>query len=189
MERGYAVYGVPEILLPKYRNRLRKEAIRHQSRMRAILGEVWDDCADSLLRPARGRIPRKVWSAGQAAILRFHRVLVIGTLAQSYAARTWQALEETIPGALGTFQKSLGVTFAPETPVQELIAVIVSKVSGVDRQEVQPYTDRMLKRITKDWERTRPLWNALTPAERERAERRMAAAVAISATLTSVVHS
>ena len=187
-ERGFAIYGVPEILRERYRRRLRKAALRHQGELRELVEEAWNEAEDCLLKPSRGRIPKKVWIIGERATRRTSRMLLIGTLGQGYASRLWQLLERTIPGALATYQRTLGISFAPETPLHERLTVAISKVAGVGQSEIRPEVDRLLKTLARDAERTQPLWEVLTQAEKERAGKQLAAAVAMTASLTSVVH-
>jgi len=187
-EKGYAYYGVPEIFRERYRRRLQRAALGHQAEIREILSDAWDDCAEAIVKPSRGRIPRRVWSVGQRATYRMNRLLLLGSLGQGYAARLWEVLEGTIPGALSTCQKTLGVTFAPETPIHDRISIAIAKVVGVSREEIQPEMEKVMKRMARDGQRTRPLWEALTPKEQERAGMQVAATVSMTACLTSVVH-
>jgi hypothetical protein len=187
-ERGYAFYGVPEILTDQLRSRLRRAALKHQTVIREVLEQVWNDCADLLLKPARRRLPQKIWMEGEKAVYRIDRLMVLGSIGQGYANRLWQMLEGTIPGALTTYQKTLGISFAPETPVYERLAIAISKVGGIDRGTVEPQIERLMQRLKRDGERTQPLWDSLTQAERERAGKAVAATIALTASLTSVVH-
>ena len=188
IERGYAVYGVPDLFRERYRSRLRREALQYQVKVRELLAEVWDESAASLLKPTRRRIPLKTWREGEKAVYRINRRLVAGGLGQGYSVRFWKAKEGTVPSAVLTFQKALEVNFTAETPIEARIGTVVSKLSGADPGVVQSAVDQELKRMARDASRLVPLWDALTPKERARARGRVAAAMALTTGLTSVVH-
>jgi hypothetical protein len=188
-ERGFAFYGVPQVLREEYRPRLQREALRHQAALRQMLFDAWGECIDAIVKPTRTRLPRAVWTKGRRAIERNTRLLIIGGLGQGAAVRLWQTLEGTVPGALQTYQRTLGLSFGPEMPMNDQLGIAFSKITGVQRGEIQPHFDRALKRAMADGERSQPLWEALTARERERAGNRAAAALAMTTCLTSVVHS
>jgi DNA-binding HxlR family transcriptional regulator len=188
-ERGFAFYGVPDVLREEYRPRLQRAALKHQAAIREILFDAWGDCIDAIVKPTRTRLPRAVWVSGRRAVERNTKLLIVGGLGEGIASRLWQTLEGTVPGALQTYQRTLGLSFGPETPMNDRLAIAFAKITGIQRGEIQPQIDRALKRAQADGERSQPLWEALTPRERERAANRAAAALAMTTSLTSVIHS
>ena len=108
-DKGWAIYGIPQILPRLFRRRLRKEALSHQERLWRVIEDVWEESVEAVLQPARRRVPRAVYSQGERALLRLHEVLMIGVLGLSYGQRHWKMMEEAIPGSLKTFQKAAGV--------------------------------------------------------------------------------
>lgn len=188
-ERGFAFYGIPDVLREQYRPRLQRAALRHQTAIREILFDAWGECINAIVKPTRTRLPKAVWVKGRRAVERNTKLLIVGGLGEGAASRLWQTLEGTVPGALQTYQRTLGLSFGPETPMNDRLAIAFAKITGVQRGDIQPHIDRALKRALADGERSQPLWEALTPRERERAGTRAAAAMAMTTFLTSVVHS
>lgn len=189
---GWAVFGIPEIVPRKFRARLRAECLRHQIVLRKVLDEVLDDYVESILRPARKRVSAKIYQAGEKGILKLLEIQLVGIEGIAYSSRVWQLVEKTVPGTLAAFQKSMLPNVAPEIPIGEGIAMVVSKLGGLPIEDVRPEVDKELARLQKRVENAaaavRPLWESLTKAEQERAGRRLQAASAMAATLTSVVH-
>ena len=50
---GWAVFGVPKDVPHKYRGRLRRECLRHQTSLREVLDDVLSEYVDSVLRRPR----------------------------------------------------------------------------------------------------------------------------------------
>ena len=189
---GWAVFGVPEGVPRKYRGRLKTECLRHQTSLREVLRRCPSEYVNSVLRPARKRLPRKVYKAGEKGILNLLEIQLFGIEGVAYSSRMWQLVEKTVPGTLAAFRKTMLPNISPEIPVGEGIALVLSKLGGVPIEEVRQEVERELGRLQKRAEAAaasvKPLWEALTHAEQERASRRLQAASAMTATLTSVVH-
>ncbi|MGH9917407.1 MAG: hypothetical protein ACRD6W_00830 [Nitrososphaerales archaeon] len=189
---GWAVFGVPPIVPHRFRSRFKRECLRHQGRLRAVLDEVWDEWIDAVLKPARRRVPKGIYVAGEKGILKLLEIQLQGIEGIAYSSRIWQLVEQTVPGTLASFQKSLFPNAASGVPIGEGISLLVSKVSGQPIEEVRTQVEDGLglvqKRIQMAANAFKPLWDALTVKEQERAGRRLQSASAMTASLTSVVH-
>jgi hypothetical protein len=189
---GWAVYGVPEILPKKYRARFRKAGLAHRAALRRILKDVWDEAAVAVLRPARGRVSRKVYQEGEKALAILGEFQVLGSMGLGYGARVWGMLEGAVPGSMRAFQRGMGLTTPSEASLPEIISKLVSQIASRPIEDVRPDVDLEFKRFLKRFERAeaafKPMWGALTPSEKERAVKRLQAARAMTASLTSVVH-
>lgn len=189
---GWAVFGIPEIVPRKYRARLRAGCLKHQVFLREVLDDVLDDYVDSVLSPAKKRVSAKVYRAGEAGIMKLLEIQLVGIEGIAYSSRVWQLVEKTVPGTLAAFQKSMLPQVTPEIPIGEGIAMVVSKLGSLPMDGVKPEVDRKLHRLQKRVEgaaaSVKPLWDSLTRTEKDRASRRLQAASAMTATLTSVVH-
>jgi hypothetical protein len=189
---GWAVYGVPEILPKKYRARFRKAGLAHQATLRKILEDVWDEAALAVLRPARGRVPRKVFRDGEKAITVLEEFNVLGSMGLGYGARFWGMTEGAVPGALRAFQTGMGVATSSEASLPELVSKLVSQIADRPIEDVRPDVNLEIERYQKKFERAdkgfKPLWEALTSREKGGASRKLQAARILTASLTSVVH-
>jgi len=189
---GWAVFGVPPIVPRRFRSRVRSECLHHQDALREVLEDVWDEWIDGILKPARRRVPKAVYKTGERGILRLLEIQLQGIEGLAYSARLWQLVEQTVPGTLTSFRKSLFPNATSEVPIGEGISLLASKVTGQPIEEVRPEVEKALglvqKQIQKAANSFKPLWDALTPKEQERAGTRLQAASAITANLTSVVH-
>jgi hypothetical protein len=189
---GWAVFGVPENVPRKYRGKLRTECLRHQSFLRDILDEILGEYVDSVLQPARRRVSRKTYRAGEKGLDDLLEIQLLGIEGVVYSSRIWQLVEKTVPGTLDAFRKTVLPGVTPEIPVGEGVALVVSKLGGVPIEEVRPEVERELGRVQRRVEAAaaavRPLWESLTKAEQERASRRLQAASTMAAALTSIVH-
>jgi len=189
---GWAVFGIPESMPRRYRRAFRKECLRHRDQLRDVLDEVWGDAVDAILRPSRSRVSHRVFKAGEKGVEDLLELQVLGSIFLGYGARFWGIAEAFVPKAPQAFQRALGLTFAPEATVQERMSVLLSKLAGKPVDEIRPVVDEEFSKIGRKIRSaaaaTQPLWESLTPKERERAGRRLQAAGAMTAALASVVH-
>jgi hypothetical protein len=189
---GWAVFGIPEVIPGRYRSELRKECLRHREELRIVLDEVWDDAVEAILRPSRGRVSRRAFKGGEKGFENLLELEVLGSLGLGYGARFWGIAEGFVPKAPQAFQRTLGLSFAPEATVQERISVFFSKLAGKPVEEIRPAVEkefaRLEKRIRLAAAAAQPLWDSLSLKEKELAGRRLQAASAMTAALTSVVH-
>jgi hypothetical protein len=189
---GWSVFGIPEILPMRYRRTFKKECVRHQLALREILDEVFEDAADAILRPARRRVSRAKLTAGERALAELFELEVMGSMVLGYGVRFWGVVESTVPGAPRAVQRGMGLNFSPEVGLLDRLAVFLSKVTERPIDEIRPEMDKEAGRLERKIGRAtasfRLLWDALTPRERERAQRRLQSATSMTACLTSVVH-
>ena len=189
---GWSVFGIPESVPRRYRVQFKKECLEHQDKLRRLLEEIWEDAVEAVLGPSKGRVAPKVFRAGEKAIDDLLELQVLGSLILGYGVRFWGIAEGFVPNAPMAFQKGLGLTFAPEASVEERMSVFFSRLAGKPVEEIRPTVDKEFARVEKKLRMaaaaTQPLWDSLTPKERERAGRRLQAASAMTASLTSVVH-
>jgi DNA-binding transcriptional ArsR family regulator len=189
---GWAVFGVPEIVPRKYRRQVRAECLRHQTALREVLDDVLNEFVDSVLRPAKKRVHPKVYRAGEKAITRLLEIQLVGVEGIAYSSRLWQLVEHTVPGTLSAYRKSILPNVSPEVSLGEGIALVISKLGGIRLEEVRPEIEKELVRLQRRVDLAaasfKPLWEALTRAEQERAGRRLEAASKMTAAMTSVVH-
>jgi len=189
---GWAVFGIPEVIPRRYRSDLRKQCLRHREELRSVIDEVWADAMDAILEPSRNRVSHKVFKAGEKGVEDLLKLQVLGSIFLGYGARFWGIAEALVPKAPQAFQRALGLTFSPEATVEERMSVLISRLAGKPVDEIRPVVDKEFTKIGKKIQKaagaTQPLWESLTPKERERAGRRLQAAGAMTAALASVVH-
>jgi hypothetical protein len=189
---GWSVFGVPDGVPRKYRAHLRAECLHHQEALRDILYGILDEYIDAVLRPTRSRVPRKVYQRGQKGLAQLLELQLLGIEGVAYTSRIWRIVEKTVPGTLDAVRRVVLPGITPEIPVGEGIALVVSKLGGVPIEEVRRDVEKELARLQNKVEQAaasvKPLWNALTDSEQERAGRRLQAASTMAAALTSVVH-
>lgn len=188
VQEGWAVYGVAPGLPKRVGDKLREEALRHQARLRAILDDLWGEALDAILLPSKKRLKGSVHREGRRALQELVRAHAVGSMSIAYGVRFWQVVEGTVPGAAQAFREGLGVTWAPETPLPQRMSAVISKLADIPLEEIQPEMDKMMTRIPKLGLAVKPLWESLTPREKERAGRRWGLATAMAMNLTSVVH-
>lgn len=190
--QGWAVFGVPPIVPRRFRSRMKEACYRHQETMREVLYDVWDEWADAVLKPARKRVSRSEYKAGERGLLKLFEIQLQGIEGLAYSSRLLRLVEQTVPGTVSSFQKSIFPNASAQIPIGEGLALIASKISGQPLEEVRPEVERGLDLAQKQAQRAaalfKPIWDTLTPKEQERAGRRLQVASLMTASLTSVVH-
>ncbi len=191
-EEGWSVYGVPEVIPRKYRAQIQKACLEHQAGLREILDSIWEDALASISKPARGRVTQRALRDGVKGLETIAGIQAIAAMGMGYGARLWDVVEKTVPGAAKSLRRGLGLEFSPESPMPERLTQTLSAFSGVPSEEIGPTVDRELARLiaraSAAQKATKPMWDALTPTERNRADRRWDAATRMSVLLTTVVH-
>jgi hypothetical protein len=189
---GWAAFGIPDIVARRYRPQFRRACRHHQQALRDILDKIWSDASMAILAPARRRVTRKELAEGKDALEDLEELQVLGSMFLGYGSRVWRVLESTVPGTQTALQKGLDLNFAAETPLPERMAVTIARLAAVPVDEVRPEVDRRFARLEGRIKRSmgslNRLWSVLSAREKERANRRLQAAVMMTATLTSVVH-
>lgn len=189
---GWAALGIPPVLPRRYRKILRDKCIQHQDALREVLDEVWEEAADAYLAPARRRVPRDVFRAGEKALRDLVEFQAAGAVTLSHSTRFWHIVERAIPGAARSFQHAMLPGIQPEAPISERIALMAATAGGKAVEELRPEVDRELARweakVQKAVARTDPLWKALTPKDKARVARRFEVAASMTVNLVSVVH-
>lgn len=109
------------------------------------------------------------------------------------SVRFWAVVEGIAPGALKAFQRGQGqILSSGEVPIPQRLTAFLSQLANRPMEEIRPAVDAEFERLSRKVEKAgtafKVLWDALTPRERMVAERRLQAATAMAACLTSVVH-
>ncbi len=189
---GWAVFGVPDMIPLKFRNRFRTMCKLHQEDLREALFDLWDECIDSILKSVRNKVSKPVFLAGEKAIIRLLDFQFLGIEGVSNSSRIWQLIENAAPGTLSAFTKSLGLNPSVKTPLEEVIALMTARITSKDVREVRPEVklelSRFLKEIQSASDALKPIWEVLSPRQKERASRMLGAISQMTASITSVVH-
>lgn len=189
---GWAIFGVSEIVPRRYRQGLRKECLRHQSALRDFLSDIWEEASGALVGPSKKRLEPKIWRKATDALHKLLKMQLEGIEGLAYSARVWKLVETAAPGTLAAYQKALAPSGVSEIPLGEGLALVASKIGGRPVDDIRPEVERELAKLHARGQRLasaiNPLWEVLTPKERERAGRRLQAASTMAANLTSVVH-
>ena len=190
--KGWAVFGIPPPLPMQFRRKFQKVCIHHQEELRGIVEEVWEEAIEAFVGPAQNRVPKGVFQEGRRAIEDLAELMIIGATRLSYSGRFWQIIDRTVPGAAKSFFESMQEGLGPASSLEDRISTFISKAGGRPLEEIRPEVDRevakMERRLCKASAKTGALWAALNPSERNRANRRLQSAIAITASLVSVVH-
>lgn len=189
---GWAVFGLPEFVPRKYVSRLRAACRAHREALQGVLEDVCEDAIDAVLTPARRGVSRKSFVAGKKAARGILEYQLLGAYGLAYSARVWGTIEKLVPGTLRAFQKNLSPGSPTVDAIPDTITAVAARLSGRNPEVLRPEVDagirkvhRRLVRLSKDF---KPLWDALTPREQERAGQRLRAATEMTAALTSIVH-
>lgn len=189
---GWALFGVPETIPLKFRSRFRTMCKLHQKELRETLLDLWDECTDSILKPARNKVPRSVFLAGERALIRLFDYQLLGMEGISNASRIWKLIENAAPGTLSASRKLLGLNPQVKTPLEEVIALTTARIANKDlrevRSEVEMELRRFLKEIQSALDAFKPIWEVLSPRQKERASQMLGAVSQMTASITSVVH-
>ena len=190
--RGWAVFGIPPPLPKRFRSEFKKECLHHQEELRGLVEEVWEEAIEAFVGPAQKRVPRGVFREGKRAVEDVAELMVIGATGLSYSGRFWQLIDRTVPGAAKSFFESMQEGLGPASSLADRISTFVSKAGGRPLEEIRPEVDREVakieRRLQKASAKTDALWAVLNPSERNRANRRLQSAIALTASLVSVVH-
>lgn len=189
---GWALFGISDVVPRRFVRRMRAECLAHQDQLREILDDVWEEALGSVLHPARKRVSREVFRKGKRSVPKLLEYQLIGAHGLAYSTRFWGIVEQTIPGSLRSYQRGMFQKSIVDVPISESIAVVAAKLSGKSIEDLRPEIEKEFDRLQRQVQRLAtaftPLWDALTPSERERATRRIQAATLMVASLTSVVH-
>lgn len=82
----------------------------------------------------------------------------------------------------------LGIESTPQQGLHERVGRIIELTARGGRGRFSPRWETMFARLRGDIEVTRLLWESLTAAEQERAGRLLSATIAMTSSMTSVVH-
>lgn len=189
---GWAVFGLPEIVPRAYAVRLKKACRSHQEELRSVLEDFSEDALDAVLKPARKKVSRKEFDAGKSAAWKIVEYQLIGTYGLAFSTRFWGVMEKLVPGSLRSYRKGLVPHAGAEISLPQAITALAARISGKRAEELRPEVEKQLQEMVREIDRLsknfQPLWEALTPRQQERATRRLQAATAMTAGLTSVVH-
>lgn len=189
---GWAVFGLPESVPKTYAHRLRVACRLHREELLSIVDDVSEEALDAVLKPARRKVPRKVFAAGKRAARKVVKYQLLGTYGLAHSARFWRLIEQLAPGSLQSYRKALFPHAGGEISIPDIITAVGAQVSGKKPEDLRPDVEEQLREMAREMERMsknfQPIWDALTPKQQDRATRRLQAATAMVANLTSVVH-
>lgn len=190
--RGWAVFGIPPPLPKRFRREFQQECLRHQEELRVVVEGVWEEAIEAFVGPTRKRVPRRVFLEGKRAVGAVAELMLIGATGLSYSGRFWQVIDRAVPGAAKSFFGSMQEGLGPASSLADRISAFVSKAGGKPLEVIRPEIDRDVakieRRLQKAAAKTDAIWAVLTPSERNRANRRLQSAIALTVSLVSVVH-
>lgn len=189
---GWAVFGVPDILSRTYRRKFKAACLAHREELGGILDEVWGDCADAVLKPARQRVSKADYRRGEKALGQLAELCAVGALGLGYAVRFWTIVERSAPGSGRIFQQEVGVPAGPEASLTDALSAVLAHFAGRPVDEIQTAVQaeyaKLTEKLEQDGAAVQVLWETLKPREKARAGARLQAAAVLTAALTSVVH-